>query len=262
MSQIIDCPSSQIVLRHRSVSLRAWSRNCSSSAPRTGRRPPAMAGVGRFFQERMTSTTRPKPKNRAAKGMIYAARSKPFVVGAARTVGPYFWTKACSTRLSLSPRETAAISSLRMPSESGQPTWLHSRRIWLQPQMHIIWWPISVKRVAGSPAPRKAKMASDRRRMPTILWRGLPLLAKDARNGVPGFVVGFEFVIGMTYLRALPSKQPGCARRTAEGGCPHICRISLLWLRERHALALALLAREHGPALAHLERGPERYHRA
>src|ERR1017187_9443418 len=120
---------------HRSVSLRAWSRNCSSSAPRTGRRPSAMAGAGRFFQERITSTTKPKPKISAAKGMIYAARLKPFVVGAARTVGPYFCTKLCSTRLSLSPRETAAMSSLRMPSEAGQPTRLHSRRIWLQPQM-------------------------------------------------------------------------------------------------------------------------------
>src|SRR5580704_19665249 len=210
MSQIIDCPSSQIVLRHRSVSLRAWSRNCSSSAPRTGRRPPAMAGVGRFFQERMTSTTRPKPKNRAAKGMIYAARSKPFVVGAARTVGPYFWTKACSTRLSLSPRETAAISSLRMPSESGQPTWLHSRRIWLQPQMHIIWWPISLKRVAGSPAPRKAKTAAQstsvwdalRRKDPAFDWLRPGLLAKDARSGAPGFDDGFRKLdISLQWLR-------------------------------------------------------------
>src|ERR1022692_4912746 len=56
---------------HRSVSLRAWSRNCSSSAPRTGRRPSAMAGAGRFFQARMTSTIKPNPKIRAAKGMIY-----------------------------------------------------------------------------------------------------------------------------------------------------------------------------------------------
>ena len=91
--------------------------------------------------------------------MIHAVRSKPVVVGAARTVGPYFCTKDCSTRLSLSPRVTAAMSSLRMPSESGQPTWLHSSRIWLQPQMHISWWPSSLKRVAGSPAPAKAKTA-------------------------------------------------------------------------------------------------------
>src|SRR5271170_2852867 len=96
---------------HRSVSLRAWSRNCSSSAPRTGRKPPAMAGAGRFFQARITSTTRPKPKMSAAKGMIQAARSKPTLVGAARTVGPYFWTKPCSTRLSLSPRVSDAMSS-------------------------------------------------------------------------------------------------------------------------------------------------------
>ena len=69
--------------------------------------------------------------------MIHAVRSKPVVVGAASTVGTYFCTKACCTRLSLSPRETAAMSSLRMPSESGQPTWLHSSRIWPQLQMHI-----------------------------------------------------------------------------------------------------------------------------
>ena len=49
--------------------------------------------------------------------MIHAVRSKPLPVGAARTVGPYFCTKDCSTRLSLSPRVTAAMSSLRMPSE-------------------------------------------------------------------------------------------------------------------------------------------------
>src|ERR1700734_2671639 len=46
---------------HKSVSLRAWSRNCSSSAPRTGRSPSASAGAGRFFQARMTSTIKPKP---------------------------------------------------------------------------------------------------------------------------------------------------------------------------------------------------------
>ena len=41
--------------------------------------------------------------------MIHAVRSKPVVVGAASTVGPYFCTNACSTRLSLSPRVTAAM---------------------------------------------------------------------------------------------------------------------------------------------------------
>src|ERR1022692_1899648 len=110
---------------HRSVSLRAFSRNSSSSAPRTGRRPSAMAGAGRFFQERITRTTMLSPSASATKGTIHAVRSKPVLVGAASTVGPYFCTKDCSTRLSLSPRPMAAISSLRMPSESGQPTWLH-----------------------------------------------------------------------------------------------------------------------------------------
>src|SRR5579864_2204541 len=122
-----------------------------------------MAGAGRFFQERITRTTMLSPRARATKGTIHAVRSKPFAVGAASTVGPYFCTKDCSTRLSLSPRLTAVISSLRMPSDEGQPTWLHSRRIWPQLQMHIIWWPSSLKRVAGSPAPVRAKTARQSR---------------------------------------------------------------------------------------------------
>jgi len=118
-----------------------------------------MAGAGRFFQARITNTATDSPRKSMTKGTIQAVRLKPAVVGAASTVGPYFWTKACDTRLSLSPRMTCAMSSLRMPSEAGQPTWLHSRRIWLQPQMHINWWPSSVNRVAGSPAPAKMTTA-------------------------------------------------------------------------------------------------------
>src|SRR6202035_4589910 len=65
--------------------------------------------------------------------------------------------------------------------------------------MHIIWWPISLKRVAGSPAPSRAITAAQSRRV----WASLrdkgkdPLLAKEARSGAPGFVLGFEFVIDL-----------------------------------------------------------------
>jgi len=145
--------------------------------------PPAGLCGGLFRHPRTTRTTRPNPKKSAAKGTIQAVRLNPVVVGAASTVGPYFCTKACCTKLSLSPRATCAANSLRMPSESGQPTWLHSRRIWLQPQMHMIWWPRSVKRVAGSPAPEKTKTARQRTSAWTIL---------------PGWdCVRFEFVIGL-----------------------------------------------------------------
>src|SRR5271170_6552019 len=140
------------------------------------------------------------------------------MVGAASTVGPYFCTKACSTRLSLSPRETASMSSLRMPSEAGQPTWLHSRRIWLQPQMHIIWWPISVKRLAGSPAPTEAKTAAHSRRVWAALLRKASLLAKDARNGAPWFVFGFAFVIFTDGAVKTSGLRPAYGR----GGCPPI----------------------------------------
>src|SRR5580658_7423930 len=192
-----------------------------------------MAGAGRFFQERTTITIKPKPRIRTTGGIMYAARSKPCMVGAASTVGPYFWTKPCSTRLSLSPRETAAMSSLRMPSESGQPTWLHSRRIWLQLQMHIIWWPISLKRVAGSPAPRKAKMAVQMRRVWAALRPGIPRLAKEARRGAPRFEYEFK-------------------KRD----------ISLLWPLERVALAQAALGREHGRERGRSEPEPGPFRRA
>src|SRR4029077_10311508 len=80
--------------RHNSVSLLAWLRNCASSAPRTGRRPSASAGAGRFLHERTTKTTVIRPNAIATKGTIHAVRLKPVMVGSARTVGPYFWTNA------------------------------------------------------------------------------------------------------------------------------------------------------------------------
>src|ERR1700685_3078872 len=64
--------------------------------------------------------------------------------------------------------------------------------------MHIIWWPISLKRVAGSPAPSRAKMAADSRR-----------ICAGLRLRLAGFVFGFAFVIdfclGHLY-GTLPSK--------------------------------------------------------
>src|SRR5882672_1939378 len=72
---------------HTSVSFSAWSRNCSSSAPRIGCRPPAMAGAGRFFQDRTTITTAKSPTKRAQNGTTHAAMfTAPVVGGAARTV--------------------------------------------------------------------------------------------------------------------------------------------------------------------------------
>src|ERR1700740_3355783 len=58
--------------------------------------------------------------------------------------------------------------------------------------MHIIWWPISEKRVAGSPAPRRANPAAQRTRVWIALRRKSPLLAKAARNGAPQGVDGFK----------------------------------------------------------------------
>ena len=44
------------------------------------------------------------PNASATNGMIQAMRLKPVAVGAASIVAPYFWTKLCRTRSSLSPR--------------------------------------------------------------------------------------------------------------------------------------------------------------
>src|SRR5208282_5286862 len=180
--------------------------------------------------------------------------SKPCMVGAASTVGPYFWTKPCSTRLSLSPRVSEAMSSLRMPSEAGQPTWLHSRRIWLQPQMHIIWWPISVKRVAGSEVPRRVKTVAQRSEICRDLLRSLPRLAKDARHGAPGE--------DRDLLRSLPR-----LAKSARRGAPHFnvlpfkdelnkIDINLLWLPVRLAMCPGALSRTRGPGRARLEPAP------
>src|ERR1700722_7162722 len=58
--------------------------------------------------------------------------------------------------------------------------------------MHIIRWPISLKRVAGSPAPRRATRVAQNSSVWPSLRRRDPLLAKEARSGAPGFC--FEFV--------------------------------------------------------------------
>src|SRR5215472_14022525 len=61
-------------------------------------------GPGCFLQLRTMSTTAPSPANRKPNGMTHATRPNPTFGGAARIVGPYFCTKACKMRSSLSPR--------------------------------------------------------------------------------------------------------------------------------------------------------------
>src|SRR5262252_5092561 len=89
--------------------------------------------------------------------MTHATRPNPLVAGAATTVVPYCCTNDCRIRSSLSPRFREASNSPRILSEYWQPTWLHSSRIWLQPQTHIMRWPRSLKRAESPPAPRNPK---------------------------------------------------------------------------------------------------------
>jgi hypothetical protein len=49
-----------------------------------------MAGAGRFFQERITTTTKPTPRANAAKGTIQAVRSKPTGGGGGEDGGSVF----------------------------------------------------------------------------------------------------------------------------------------------------------------------------
>jgi len=45
-----------------------------------------------------------------------------------------------------------------MPSEAGHPTWLHfQKNLIAAADAHHFEWPISLKRVAGSPAPEKGE---------------------------------------------------------------------------------------------------------
>src|SRR5512146_3223716 len=101
--------------------------------------------------------------------MIHATRLKPVVVGAASTTLPYFCTKPCRIRSSLSPRFMAAINSVRILSDDGQPTWLHSSNTWPQPQVHISLCPRLLKRALLSPAPssRNASIATNINCRPT-----------------------------------------------------------------------------------------------
>ncbi len=115
--------------------------------------------TARDFHIRTSNIVSASAPAKTANGMIQATRLKPVVVGAANTVLPYFCTKLCSTRESLSPRSMPAISSLRMRSEYVQPTWLHSSKIWLQPHMHIRPCPSLLKRASVS-APKKVMASS------------------------------------------------------------------------------------------------------
>src|SRR5947209_7216031 len=83
--------------------------------------------------------------------------------------------KACVIRSSLSPRSSAAISSVRMRSEYWQPTWLHSSRIWPQPQTHIMWCPSDWNRASWSPAPIRARMAAERSATWAVRFNNLDL---------------------------------------------------------------------------------------
>src|SRR6266700_4991164 len=91
---------------HTSVSFRACSRYCSNSAFPARPTPPAAMTWGRVLQVRTISTTVVRPSTSTRYGITQATRLKPVVVGAIKTVGPYFWTKACSVKSSLSPRST------------------------------------------------------------------------------------------------------------------------------------------------------------
>src|SRR5208283_2932839 len=64
---------------HRSVSLRAFCRNSSSSLPCGMMMPSASAGSGRFFHERTIWTAKAMPRPNTKKGMIQATRLKPVV---------------------------------------------------------------------------------------------------------------------------------------------------------------------------------------
>src|ERR1041385_3796594 len=107
---------------HRSVS--SWMRRRSSSIEEAFT-PSGMATAGtagRCFQARTIPIVSRMPPLNAANGMIQAMRLKPVVVGAARTVVPYFCTKAWRMSSSLSQSFSPAVSSFRMRSLYVQPT--------------------------------------------------------------------------------------------------------------------------------------------
>lgn len=93
------------------------------------------------------------PMTNTKKGVIQATRLNPVFVGAASTVGPNWSTKPASTKSSDLPCEIPSATCLRMPSETGQPTWLHSSRIWLQPQVQTSSCPTFSNRERSTSAP-------------------------------------------------------------------------------------------------------------
>src|ERR1017187_8877286 len=160
---------------HRySVSRRMRSRRAASwgldgaaggnSAPGAGVAP-AIDNALRF-QSHTTTNVPAVASRKTAMGTIHATLSKPPRIGAARIVGPYFAANHCSTSASLLLVASCACSSRIITGESGQLTWLHSSRIWLQPQEHINSWPRRSKR--DWPAPSIATVMTHSRAVCTV----------------------------------------------------------------------------------------------
>ena len=124
------------------------------------------------FHATTTSATAVKPPKKITTGMIQATRSKPVVVGADSTVGPYLATKPARITWSESPRSMAAFSSLRICSELEQPTWLHSSITCPQPHWHISACPRRSKRLPpGSLSPPAPISSSALSRISPMLSR-------------------------------------------------------------------------------------------
>src|SRR5665213_685824 len=115
--------------------------------------PAGMRRSLRRFQKRMRSATPNVARIRTAKGTIQATSSKPPRMGAERTMGPYFPMKKLRTPASGRAEAIWAWSSAMMTGEAGQPTWLQSSRIWLQPHWQTSLWPSLSYRASGLDAP-------------------------------------------------------------------------------------------------------------
>ncbi len=111
-------------------------------------------------QRRMSRIVPSSAAANTANGAIHATRSKPCAGGAARTVAPYFATKALKICWSLMPAAMSALNSLSSCVDSVQPTWLHSPRICAHPQVHISRWSRSFNRPLGLLAPSEKQMAT------------------------------------------------------------------------------------------------------
>src|SRR5271157_1356139 len=135
------------------------SRSAGSSVAGSG----AVAWVfpiDRFAHRRTSKMVPSSAAANTAKGAIQATRSKPCVVGAASTVAPYLAANEARISLSLLPAAMAALNSLRIRPDSGQPTWLHSPSSCAQPQVHISRCPRSLKRELASVAPIEKQTAT------------------------------------------------------------------------------------------------------